>query len=107
MVIDYAQIVQPTDARAPREQQVLAPPKPAAHEPSARPSTSPPSGPRPAFGAPAAAGSTDKRPRGRPPKPAAPTNGFAKVESGPEDPAEVAERERILGNKLYANGRLL
>src|ERR1039458_10055505 len=77
---------------ASKEQQVLAPPKPAAQAaPTPRPTPTPQT-PRPAFGAPGAAGEAPKRGRGRPvgsTKPAAPTGngGFA--------PAGGAGRDKI------------
>jgi hypothetical protein len=70
---------------APKEQQALAPPKPAAQAaPSTRPTPTPQT-PRPAFGAPGAAGEAPKRGRGRPanPKPAAPVNGGFVPAGGP------------------------
>jgi hypothetical protein len=70
---------------APKEQQALAPPKPAAQAaPTDRP-TPTPSTTRPAFGATAAAGEAPKRGRGRPPgstKPAAPAGNGGFVPAG-------------------------
>ena len=80
---------------APKEQQALAPPKPAAQAaPSSRPTPTPQT-PRPAFGAPGAAGEAPKRGRGRPAgstKPAAPTGngGFVPAGGGQRNSIETS-----------------